>query len=251
MNNNLTSTFGCLQNRLSGHYAMMVYLYSQLCTKADPMVLLQVVVKDGVVEHNIEDVAFVKVHDQEGDDDKFDVYPKSGPDGLPSISQGIMDAYPEFKQSLEPVEIPPDEESGESVENEDGGETGVEENGFEDGNKVFLRLTIPPVDDDRKKAMDDAVNIIHDTTKGKMDVELGAATAEMSVYTVTSSPEEAEKAKKRFEEIKKQFEDLREEETEKKKKEIEEANKRYHQQEEERQCEKDAEDDTWTKLKVE
>lgn len=254
MNYKLTSTFGFLQKRLHGHYTMMTYGYSLLCTKADPMALLNIQVYDGFSERNLEDLAYVIVHDKEGDDDKFDLIPKNGPDDIPILSSGVLLSYPEFKQSVETIEENPDDEnsideSDEEQINEIFGGGG--DDGFDiDIKPVFLRLTVPPVDDDRKKVLDDAVKVLYETTKVRMEADLKMASAKVAAYIVSASPENAQKAEKRLEAIRKEYEGYRDEAMENKKKEIEEANKRYHLQEVQKMNENSETDDSWRKVKL-
>jgi len=255
MNYKLSSTFGYLQKRLHGHYTMMTYGYSLLCTKADPMALLNIQVYDGAAERNLEDLAYVIVHDKDGDDDKFDLVPKNGPDDIPILSSAVMRSYPEFEQSVETIEENPEDENnideGEQEQiNEIFGGDGDDDSFDIDVKPVFLRLTVPPVDDDRKKVLNDAVKVLYEATKIRMEADLKMASVEVAAYVVSASPEKAQKAETRLKAIRKEYEEYRDEAMANKKKEIEEANRRYHLQEVQKIDENSEVDGSWRKVQL-
>lgn len=143
MKRSISSALTQHQQKSIGHIGVLSYQYSNLCIKADGCSLLGMEIEDDDYTYHIEDLAHVKMHTQEGDDDKIDLIPKNGDDDIEVLSKSVMDVHPEFIQSIEEVE---------------------------NGNGLhMLRLTMPEVNDDRKDVLEDAINVCYDECKAKLD----------------------------------------------------------------------------------
>jgi len=243
MKQSILLDLGNLQERLMGYVTNMSYCYSQYCVKADAMSLLGIELHDGDKVLAIEDLAYVALHNKEGDDDKIDLIPKGDSSDIEILSAGVAESYPEFIQSIETEETDEDlaqkEEMRATVEKQFGMKVPEAEKAY------YLRLTMPEVNDDRKKLLEDAVTVIHDTAKLQMDAVLTYYTASITAKLVGETEETAEAIKGKLEELKKSYDDMREKLTDDKKKEIEDGNKRYHERHD-----KESEDDEEYKKKI-
>lgn len=143
MKRSISNALTQYQQKSIGHIGVLSYQYSNLCIKAEGSSLLGMEMDEDDVIYHIEDLAHVKVHDQEGDNDKIDLIPKNGDEDIEMLSRSVSDVHPEFIQSVEEVE-----------------------NG---GGLHMLRLTMPEVNDDRKDVLEDAINACYDECKTKLD----------------------------------------------------------------------------------
>lgn len=244
MKHEIEIAIGSMQDKMMGNVTYMSYCYSQLCVKAEPMCLLQVEVVENGIPKNIEDLVSVIIHDEEGDDDKFDLFPKGSPECLGAVSDGIFNSYPEFKQSVEKIEI--DHETAKELQHEAQETMGIVTDDVDD--IYYLRVVVPPVDDDRKEALTKAINTVHDAIKLKMDTVYTVSLADITARLIGSTAEEIDSTKKTLDEIKSKYEEMREQETQNKLKEVEEANKRYHTQHPDDDAQNIAND--WQKMKM-
>lgn len=200
MNNFITFELTDVVKKLKGYNMLFNYRMSNFCVKAEPTALMPVTVAVGDMEYNLEEVANV----MRPDDFSFDVYPKN-PNNLQAIINGIFDSHPEFKMELKT----------DKAENE-GGE-----------DKQHVIYTMPPVDKNRRKLLNEAVKTFHKECVVNLDVTYAELQARLVEPYTKMSPLEIDEARKAF----KKAYDLAKDECDKmlqlKLNEIEEAYQRY------------------------
>ena len=130
------------EKKLGSYHYLLTFRYSNLCVKADPMSLLPVTVTVGNMERNIEDVAEVV----QMDDFHLAVMPKRM-DVIRDVQEGIFEAHPEFKTSVEQME----EDQADSK---------------------FLLCEMPPVDKKRHDLLTEATKSLYEECKARMDAVL-------------------------------------------------------------------------------
>lgn len=200
MNNYITFELTDLAKKLKGYVMLFNYRLSNLCVKAEPTALMPVSVFVADTEYNLEEVANI----MRPDDFSFDVYPKNQ-NNLQEVIGGIFEAHPEFKMELKIDK--------------------AEHEGGED--KSHLLYTMPPVDKNRRKLLDETAKIFHkeckvnlDATYAELQPRLVEAYAKMPVLEI----DEARKAfKKAYDTAKDQCDKM----LEQKQNEIEEGYQRY------------------------
>jgi ribosome recycling factor len=187
------------ENVMGGYTSLLSFRLMNLCVKADPGSLLAVQVELYGEQKNIEDVAKVSV----SADDTMDVYPLHE-DLLTSIGKGVMHVHPEFKQSLQTVHI-------------------------ESKNKDlrFLRLVVPEVDDDRRDALNNAIDVFYNETKTQYEVNRNKYLIELNSVMKGEPKADIDEAKETFDKIYDNNLDLAQRSIDEKQKEIEEAYQRY------------------------
>lgn len=210
-----------------GYVTGMSYGYSQFCVKADAMSLLDIELNDGGEVKKIEDLAYVILHNKEGDDDKIDLVPRRDSSDIEILSAGVAESYPEFIQSIETEETDDDVAFKSQITADVQSQYGIEVPEAE--KQYYLRLTMPEVDDERKKVLDEAVKLIHDATVTRMDATLAFFTATITSKLVGEDEMAVKEVKQKIEDLKKQYEEMREKLTDEKKQQIEEGNRRYHE----------------------
>ena len=142
MNSFTTSEIKAFEKKLSSYQYLLTFRYSNLCVKADPISLLPVSITVGNREQNIEDVAQVV---QMGDF-RLVVVPKQM-DVLRDVQEGIFEAHPEFKMSIEQMEK-------------------------NDPNSRFVLCEMPPVDKPRYDLLTEATKNLYEECKARMDAVL-------------------------------------------------------------------------------
>ena len=142
MNSFTTSEIKAFEKKLSSYQYLLTFRYSNLCVKADPISLLPVSITVGNREQNIEDVAQVV----QMDDFRLVVVPKQM-DVLRDVQEGIFEAHPEFKMSIEQME-----------KNEP--------------NSRFVLCEMPPVDKPRYDLLTEATKNLYEECKARMDAVL-------------------------------------------------------------------------------
>ena len=142
MNSFTTSELKAFEKKLSSYQYLLTFRYSNLCVKADPISLLPVSITVGNREQNIEDVAQVV---QMGDF-RLVVVPKQM-DVLRDVQEGIFEAHPEFKMSIEQMEK-------------------------NDPNSRFVLCEMPPVDKPRYDLLTEATKNLYEECKARMDAVL-------------------------------------------------------------------------------
>ena len=145
MNVYITSAIQTLQDRLNAHLSLLTYRFSNLCVKAELGSLLPVTVT-AENEYNLEDVAQVCI--TEDNPYQMLIYPNHNDYQKPLI-EGIFDVHPEFR-----LEIVKDEDN--------------------EPNDFHLVYTMPKVDDDRRKLLNDTAKVFH--TECNVDIEKECAT---------------------------------------------------------------------------
>lgn len=173
-----------------------------LCVKSEPASLLSssVFIDDG--EYELEKV--IKL--AKPDDSSLQLFPIDQV-LIPNICQAILKEHPEFKQEL--VDNPFEKKS-------------------DDGSAPkMIVLTMPPVDEDRKKDLLDMVNALHKDCEKRMEFEYTVFSASGGAAAITLPKETKEETKKEFEDTYKSFVDLAGKYKENKTKEIEDAYSRW------------------------
>jgi ribosome recycling factor len=167
-------------------------------------------------EYNLEEVANI----MRPDDFSFDVYPKN-PNNLQEMINGIFDAHPEFKMELKTDK--------------------AEQEGAEDKHHAFY--TMPPVDKDRRKLLNEAAKTFHKECMVNLDVTYAELQARLVEPYSKMSPLDIDEARKGF----KNIYDKAREECDKilqlKQNEIEEGYQRYLTEFNDRYDEPNADDD--------
>lgn len=216
MNNFITFELTDLAKKLKGYTMLFNYRMSNFCVKAEPTALMPVTIVVAGMEFNLEEVANI----MRPDDFTFDVYPKN-PNNLQDIINGIFDAHPEFKMELKTDK--------------------AEIEGAEDKRHVIY--TMPPVDKNRRKLLNETVKAFHKECKVNLDVTYAELQTRLVEPYATMSPLDIDEANKGF---KKVFDKAKEEcdkMLELKLNEIEEGYQRYLSGDNDRYNEPDADDD--------
>ena len=156
-----------LQSRLMGYCALLTYRYMNLCVKAEPAALLSAEVNVGGAAYPLEKVASVAIEDNT----RYRLYPMDK-NLVPEIVKAMKEEHPEFKADID----------GETI--------------------VF---TVPPVDKDRKDALNDLVDALHKDCESRMKLDFGVSTAKVAVAVAALSKEEQDGAK---EDLKKAYDGM-------------------------------------------
>ena len=163
------------QERLLGFVTEMSYGYAQLCVKADPSSLLGFEETVDGKTCKMEELARVLVHDEEGDDDKIDLYPiEIG--YIQTLITGMMKVHPEFKITMEKYEEA--EEDDESPE------------------LKFIRLTMPKVNKERRDFMLTAIDALDTYCKGRLEKMRVKYSAQLTKVCLGEKPEAVDEAKR-------------------------------------------------------
>lgn len=174
MNNYITFELTDLAQKMKGYTMLFNYRMSNFCVKAEPTALMPVTVVLADTEYNLEEVANI----MRPDDFTFDVYPKN-PNNLQDIINGIFDAHPEFKMELKT----------DKAENE-GGE-----------DKHHVLYTMPPVDKNRRKLLNEAVKTFHKECMANLDVTYAELQTRLVEPYATMSPLDIDEANKAFKKV--------------------------------------------------
>lgn len=174
MNNYIALEIHDLANKLKGYNVLFNYRLSNLCVKAEPTSLMPVTVLMADTEYNLEEVANI----MRPDDFSFDVYPKN-PNNLQEMINGIFDAHPEFKMELKTDK--------------------AEQEGAEDKHHAFY--TMPPVDKDRRKLLNEAAKTFHKECMVNLDVTYAELQARLVEPYSKMSPLDIDEARKGFKNI--------------------------------------------------
>lgn len=216
MNNYISFETIDFAKKLKGYNMLFNYRMSNLCVKAEPTALMPVTVFVAGTEYNLEEVANIL----KPDDFSFDVYPKNQ-NNLQDIISGIFDVHPEFKMELKT----------DKAENEGGADT----------QHVFY--TMPPVDKDRRKLLNETTKTFHKECMVNLDVTYADLQARLVEPYTQMSPQDVDEARKGF---KKVYDKAREEcdkMLQQKQNEIEEGYQRYLTEYNDRINDPDSDDD--------
>jgi ribosome recycling factor len=181
MNNYISFETIDFAKKLKGYNMLFNYRMSNLCVKAEPTALMPVTVFVAGTEYNLEEVANIL----KPDGFSFDVYPKNQ-NNLQDIISGIFDVHPEFKMELKT----------DKAENEGGADT----------QHVFY--TMPPVDKDRRKLLNETTKTFHKECMVNLDVTYADLQARLVEPYTQMSPQDVDEARKGF---KKVYDDARDE----------------------------------------
>ena len=200
MNNYITFELTDLAKKLKGYIMLFNYRLSNFCVKAEPTALMPVTVVLADAEYNLEEVANI----MKPDDFSFDVYPKNQ-NNLQEVINGIFDAHPEFKMELktDKAEI-------------EGGE-----------DKHHVLYTMPPVDKNRRKLLNEAAKTFHKECVVNLDVTYAELQARLVEPYTKMSPLEIDEARKAFQKAYDLAKDQCDKMLELKQNEIEEGYQRY------------------------
>ena len=215
MNNYITFEINDLAKKLKGYIMLFNYRLSNFCVKAEPTALMPVTVTLANVEYNLEEVANIL----RPDDFSFDVYPKNQ-NNLQEVINGIFDAHPEFKMELKT----------DKAENE-GGE-----------DKHHALYTMPPVDKNRRKLLNDTAKTFHKECVANLDVTYAELQARLVEPYTKMSPLEIDEARKAFKKAYDSAKDQCDKMLELKQNEIEEGYQRYLTEYNDRYDEPDADE---------
>jgi ribosome recycling factor len=174
MNNYISFETIDFAKKLKGYNMLFNYRMSNLCVKAEPTALMPVTVFVAGTEYNLEEVANIL----KPDDFSFDVYPKNQ-NNLQDIISGIFDVHPEFKMELKT----------DKAENEGGADT----------QHVFY--TMPPVDKDRRKLLNETTKTFHKECKVNLDVTYAELQARLVEPYTQMSPQDVDEARKGFKKV--------------------------------------------------
>ena len=200
MNNYITFELTDLAKKMKGYNMLFNYRMSNFCVKAEPTALMPVTVALGDIEYNLEEVANL----MRPDDFTFDVYPKN-PNNLQAIINGIFDVHPEFKMELKTDK--------------------AEMEGDEDKHHVVS--TMPPVDKNRRKLLNDTVKTFHKECMVNLDVTYTELQTKLVEPYSKMSPMEIDEARKAFKKVYDLAKDQCDKMLEQKLNEIEEGYQRY------------------------
>lgn len=174
MNNYISFETIDFAKKLKGYNMLFNYRMSNLCVKAEPTALMPVTVFVAGTEYNLEEVANIL----KPDDLSFDVYPKNQ-NNLQDIISGIFDVHPEFKMELKT----------DKAENEGGADT----------QHVFY--TMPPVDKDRRKLLNETTKTFHKECMVNLDVTYADLQARLVEPYTQMSPQDVDEARKGFKKV--------------------------------------------------
>ena len=174
MNNYISFETIDFAKKLKGYNMLFNYRMSNLCVKAEPTALMPVTVFVAGTEYNLEEVANIL----KPDDFSFDVYPKNQ-NNLQDIISGIFDVHPEFKMELKT----------DKAENEGGADT----------QHVFY--TMPPVDKDRRKLLNETTKTFHKECKANLDITYAELQARLVEPYTQMSPQDVDEARKGFKKV--------------------------------------------------
>ncbi|MBQ0049061.1 MAG: hypothetical protein KBT12_02310 [Bacteroidales bacterium] len=219
-----------------GHTLMLLkFRLMNLCVKSEPGALLTVKVPGGGDEDlDIEKVCNVSILDE----DSLIIAPFSDSD-MNKLRKAIWKEHPEFKQRIETIDLNEAQKQADELKNETTPQEqermkmpetpipSVVKNEQADNLLKLLILTVPAVDDDRKKILTDSVDALVDACNLRMTARIDKAKVEIAKFLVGQADDEIKEANDKVEEAAKLYQDAVKESEETKIKEIEEAYKRY------------------------
>ena len=139
-------------SQLLGHIAVMSYQYCQLDIKGEPSSLLDIEVYTNDGEpHNIEDIAYVIVPQEEERKDQIDIYPKRQDDLRPLI-RALYTKHPLVKYTLPEMKEDQDEANA----------TGLPP-------RHYITMTMPEMTKERKDATEEIVKALHEQCKARIE----------------------------------------------------------------------------------
>lgn len=206
MKRTISNEFDTLSDKLTGLSGTFGYQLKNLCVKAEPVSLLTIEVTiDGELQ-KLEDCTTIG---QEGDY-SFMIVPHFE-DDMPALAQGIFKAHPEFKQERGTMSVNSKDIKGNPKEVE----------------VPYILATMPEVDDDRYKILNDGVQLLYDNCKTKMDAAILKADTKLAELLVDESDETKLEVTDIFDMLKSEWTDKRDQTRDDKLKEIEDAYQKW------------------------
>jgi len=194
------------KKKLGGYLGMLMYRYANLVVKAEPISLLSttVVSEEGI--EKIEDVVTVVPGD---DDFTLRLYPNDNDKIFPLV-QGLLREHPEYGVKCLTADT-------------------NEEAKFPDDNdrRLYLLLSAPEVDKDRRKLLRDSTNTLYHSAEGNIELNSKDYQARIMMLAKDEPAKEVDDLKDELEEIHNMHMDRIDEMREKKLKEIEDGYIRY------------------------
>lgn len=225
MNENVELIHKDFEKALSQRISLLMYCFSNLCTKAEPMALLSLSAIVKKQEYNIEDVAQASLLDEYS----YCILPFENKN-LSAVMQGAMREHPEWKQEVrllaEQRIMSFDEANDEDLEK---------------GRKVLV-CTVPEVNKERYDVLMQAVDGFYNKCKAEMEQSKVKYLERQLKELKDNSSQEIDTAKEKFYEIFDNNVKIREEFYENKIKEIEEAYEHYLSQQQEKEALKQEEE---------
>lgn len=156
MKSSILSKIKILKDKYAGYEALFKYNLDNLCVKAEAASFLAVKVNTETGLENFEDVAMIAMDPQ----DKFSVscYVYNQRDFL-EVQSGILRTHPDFI-----IKVYRAETKKEAVLPDD----------LEEGHELYMRITMPAVDDDRYDLMNNTLEMLY--TKARTNIENTNAT---------------------------------------------------------------------------
>lgn len=208
-----TSVLNLLEDakgRLSAYAALLNYRFANLSIKAAPEALLSIEVQiDGEI---LPIEKAVMARNAEGREDQFELFPMYSSMLFP-VLKGLNETHPEYK-----IEI---KQLGES----------------DDEEERYILATMPEVDDVRHEVLTDAVGLLCDGCKARMDATLSYYNGQLALKLAGADPQELDEAKNQLQELYDTADNLCKQYRENKEKEIEEAYQLYLAKKEEKKAE--------------
>jgi len=246
MKRSVLNQLGELDRKSLGYIAELSYVYGNICVKADPVSLLDLEVEEEGYTYKIENLAHVIVHDKEGDDDKMDIIPMNGDEDLKTLSEAVAVIHPEFIQSFEVIDTGNHGESGET-----GGTGDGSDDKFKDEQRHFMRLTMPPVNKNRKDLLTDGVNLAYENCNAKLEAINVYFEGSIAANIVGETEKDVESVKKMLEETKRKYAVMADQFKSDKLNEIDAAYRRHIGECAEPDGDDGGESSQWKKLKME
>lgn len=206
MRRSTINEFDKLGDKLSTQVSMMKYRLMNLCIKSEPVALLPIqVFIEGEAQY-LEKCATIG----KSDEYHFEILPKYEED-MKSIMQAVMRAHPEFKQSIQTIQVESSDANGES-KNKD---------------VHYLQLTMPEVNDDRYDVLNEAVKLVYNECKAQMDAINATAKPKFAELAQFEDDDDKELLKKGLEKQKAEWDEKCEGLYNNKLKEIEDAHNKW------------------------
>lgn len=201
---------------MSAHSVLYYFRLSNICIEAKPIALLSSTIYIGAIDANLENVADIDIPNKK----QYAIYPKKEEFTLPII-KGIKEEHPEFEVSIKEQETP------ETLTEEEMKQLGLTEDDFEDPVKNYLLFTVPEVDEDRRDSYVDLTNSLYDVAIVKLQEEKMSFFSKIKKYMFAESEEEIEEINNRIENVYNNNKNDCDKNKEKKLNEIEEAYQLY------------------------
>lgn len=140
-----------LKSKYSGYQSLFDYNLRNLCVKAEPASFLPIKVFTDFGLENLEEVAMIALDP----DDEFAVicYVKEQRNFM-EVQNGILRSHPEFKQK--------------AMRLNDNSEAKLPDD-IQEGRELYLRITMPLVDDDRYDLMNKTLDMLYQKTRSNVE----------------------------------------------------------------------------------